>query len=87
MARAFALALLLVAASPAQADPCGEANLLAGLAPVAWAAAYRPQLVTDGVLGHEGDPANASLSAILGPTGAALVFDLRTDANVRAALL
>ena len=87
MARALALLLVLLAASPARADSCGEANLLAGLAPVTWAAAYRPQLATDGVLAHEGDPANASLSTMLGPQGAALVFDLQIDANLRAAFL
>ena len=87
MARALVLALVLVTAIPARADSCGEANLLAGLAPAAWTAAYRPQLATDGVLAREGDPANASLSTMLGPQGAALVFDLRSDANLRAGLL
>jgi hypothetical protein len=87
MARALVLALLLVAVHPARADSCGEANLLAGRAPAAWTAAYRPQLVTDGVLAHEGDPANASLSTMLGPQGSALVFDLQVDSNVRAGLL
>ncbi|MGA7742661.1 MAG: hypothetical protein ABSF35_12895 [Polyangia bacterium] len=87
MAGALSLALLLVAATPARADPCGEVNLLAGLAPAAWTAVYRPQMATDGVLAREGDPANASLSTILGPKDAALVFDLQIDATVRAGLL
>jgi hypothetical protein len=87
MARALILAFVLLAAGPARAEPCGDTNLLAGLAPVAWTAAYRPQLATDGVLAREGDPANASLSTMLGPKGAALVFDLQVDANLSAALL
>jgi len=87
MARALTLVLLLAVASPARAHSCDEKNLLAGLAPVAWTAAYRPQLATDGVLAREGDAANASLSTMLGPEGASLVFDLQADAKVRAALL
>jgi hypothetical protein len=87
MARAFILALVLLAAGSARAEPCGETNLLGGLAPAAWTAAYRPQLATDGVLAREGDPSNASLSTMLGPKGAALVFDLQVDANLSAALL
>ena len=87
MARAFVVALVLLAASPARADSCGKANLLAGLAPVAWTAAYRPQMATDGVLAREGDSANASLSTMLGSKEASLVFDLLIDATVRAGLL
>ena len=87
MARALTLAIILLAAGPARAEPCGETNLLGGLAPADWTAAYRPQLATDGVLAREGDPANASLSTILGPKGAALVFDLQVDSNLSAALL
>ena len=87
MHRLFSLVLLLIAARPAKADSCGEANLLAGLAPVAWTAAYRPQLVTDGVLAREGDPANGSLSTMLGPQGASLVFDLQVGGTVSAAVL
>jgi hypothetical protein len=87
MVRAFTLVLLLVAVSPAQADSCDERNLLAGLSPVAWTAVYRPQLANDGVLAREGDAANASLSAIFGPEGAALLFDLQVDASMHGALL
>jgi hypothetical protein len=87
MVRALALVLLLAAASPARAESCGEKNLLAGLEPVAWTSAYRPQLATDGVLAREGDAANGSLSTMLGPDGAALLFDLQVDTNVRAGLL
>ena len=86
MLRGLTVAVLLVSASSAQADPCGESNLLAGLAPVAWTSAFRPQLTTDGVLAREGDPANANLSTMLGP-GAFLVFDLRVDTEVRAGVL
>jgi len=39
------------------------------------------------VLAREGDPDNASLSTMLGPKGAALVFDLQVDASLSAALL
>ncbi len=76
----------LALAAPARGQVCGDSNLLAGRSPRFWAAAYRPELATDGVLGREGDPANASLSTMLGP-GAVLLWDLQSPSTVRALLV
>ena len=82
----FAAALVLAAATPAWGQACDGGNLLARQAPRFWAAAFRPELATDGVLGHEGDPSNASLSTMLG-SGAVVVWDLRSASAIGALLV
>src|SRR5450759_2750845 len=82
----LAVATVSAATAPARGQVCDGRNLLAGRPPRFWAAAFRPELATDGVLGHEGDPSNASLSTILGP-GAVLVWDLGSASAIGALLV
>jgi hypothetical protein len=79
-------AILLALTAPARGQACDDRNLLAGRPVHFWAEAFRPELATDGVLGHEGDPANASLSTMLG-SGAVLMWDLKSPLAVGALLV
>jgi hypothetical protein len=83
---AFLIAFLPTLATPAWGQTCDASNLLAGRPVHSWVATYRPELATDGVLGHEGDPSNGSLSTMLGP-GAAMVWDLGGASAIGALLV
>ncbi|HEY5282426.1 MAG TPA: hypothetical protein VIM14_06510, partial [Polyangia bacterium] len=83
---AFLIAFLPTLATPAWGQTCDASNLLAGRPVHSWVATYRPELATDGVLGHEGDPSNGSLSTMLGP-GAAMMWDLGAASAIGALLV
>lgn len=83
---AFLIACLLTLATPARGQTCDASNLLAGRPVQSWVATYRPELATDGTMGREGAPSNASLSTMLGP-GATIVWDLGAASALGALLV
>jgi hypothetical protein len=86
--RASLLLLAFCAANSAAAAPCDESNLLEGRQPLTWRAAYRPNLITDGITAFPGDPVQGNLSGVLGgPTGASIEWDVGAEMDIDAAFL